>query len=54
MKTLEEKNFELMMNFALSCDEMLMVRGGNDGEGEGEGEGPEDIDPEKPPVVIKI
>jgi len=54
MRTLEEKNFELMMKFALSCDEMLMVRGGTDGDGDGEGGDPEDIDPEKPPVLIKI
>ncbi len=52
MRTLEEKNFEMMMRFALSCDEMLKVRGGTDGEGDG-GDDPES-DPEKPPVVIKI
>lgn len=54
MRTLEEKNFELMMNYALSCDEMLMVRGGTDGDGDGEGGGNDDSDPEKPPVLIKI
>jgi len=52
MRTLEEKSFEMMMKFALSCDEMIMVRGGDDGGGEG-GD-PEDSDPEKPPVVVKI
>lgn len=52
MKTLGEKNFEMMIEFALSCDEMLKVRGGDDGEGGG-GD-PEDSDPEKPPIVIKI
>ncbi|MBE0673295.1 MAG: hypothetical protein IH591_01415 [Bacteroidales bacterium] len=48
MKTLEEKNFEMMMKFALSNNEMLAVRGG-DGE-----EGGEDGDPEKPPITIKL
>lgn len=53
MKTFGERNFELMMKFALSSDEMLMVRGGNDGGEEGGGD-PEDSDPEKPPIIIKI
>jgi hypothetical protein len=50
MKTLEQKNFEMMMRFALSNEEMLFVRGGGD---EG-GEGTDESDPEKPPVVIKL
>jgi hypothetical protein len=46
MRTLEEKNFEMMKRFALTAVEMLSVRGG-DGEGGGD-----DSDPEKPPIKV--
>jgi|GEM_PF-6739545 len=49
MRTIAEKNFEMMMKYALSGEEMINVRGGD------EGGGGEDGDPEKPPIgTIKV
>jgi hypothetical protein len=67
MKTVDEKRFEMLSEYALSGFEMFNVRGGDDGgdggeagDGDGDGEpepgdpngGDEPSDPERPGQII--